>query len=195
MKLDSKYFDSIRISKPQRQVVKAQQGCDWPDCSEAGSYPAPIGPDSDEKRHFCLEHVRIYNKSYNFFEGMNQKDIAAYQRSAHTGHRPTWNMGTQRNQPGARPDWQFQDPHELMNKSGLKPSDGHPSGRRVTSGQKRALDVLELDETTPPEDVKQRYKSLIKRYHPDANGGDRSLEEQLNKVIQAYNFLTASGFC
>lgn len=193
MKLESKYFDSIRISKTHKQVVKAEQSCDWPDCAEPSGYPAPVEPDSDEKRHFCLDHIKVYNKSYNFFEGMEQKDIAAYQRSAHTGHRPTWNMGTQRAKPGARPDWQFQDAHELM--KGANMSSRPTTGKRVTSGQKRALEALELDENTNPKDVKSRYKSLIKRYHPDANGGDRSLEEQLNKVIQAFNFLTASGFC
>lgn len=193
MKLNSKYFDSIRISKARNQVVQAPQSCDWSNCAEPGGYPAPIDPDSDDKRHFCLEHIKLYNKSYNFFEGMKEKDIAAYQRSAHTGHRPTWNMGTQRGAPDGGAEWQFQDPHELMKGNTKNPQ--APLGRRVTSGQKRALEALELDETTAPKEVKPRYKSLIKRYHPDANGGDRSLEEQLNKVIQAYNFLTASGFC
>lgn len=193
MKLNSKYFDGIRISKPGSKSVQTQQGCDWPDCSDPGEYPAPVAPDSDEKRFFCLSHIKIYNKSYNFFEGMEQKDIQAYQRSAHTGHRPTWNMGANRSAPGARPDWQFDDPLEIMKEQGVKaPSD---ATRHVTTGQKKALETLNLEPDCKPDDVKPRYHQLLKRYHPDVNGGDRSLEEQLNKVIQAYNFLKASGFC
>ena len=193
MKLNSKYFDGIRISKPGSKAVQTQQGCDWPECSNAGEYPAPVAPDSDEKRFFCLTHIKIYNKSYNFFEGMEQKDIQAYQRSAHTGHRPTWNMGSNRSAPGGRADWKFDDPLEIMKEKGIEaPSE---AGRHVTTGQKKALESLNLEPNCAPKDVKPRYKQLLKRYHPDVNGGDRSLEEKLNKVIKAYNFLKASGFC
>ncbi|MEC7721181.1 MAG: DnaJ domain-containing protein, partial [Pseudomonadota bacterium] len=67
--------------------------------------------------------------------------------------------------------------------------------KRASSGQIRALEVLELDEKATAEEVKTRYKARIKKFHPDANNGDRSYEEKLNKVIQAYNYLKASGFC
>ena len=193
MKLNSKYFDAIRISKPRSQAVEAQQGCDWPYCTEPGGYPAPVDPDTDQKRFFCLNHIKIYNKSYNFFEGMDQKEIQAYQSSAHTGHRPTWNMGSKRAHPAGKGDWEFQDPLEIMKTAGVQ-QNNNPN-RRITTGQKRALEVLGLDENCAPKDVKPRYKTLLKRYHPDVNDGDRSLEEKLNKVIQAYNFLKASGFC
>ncbi len=191
MKLDSKYFDGIRINKPESKAVQAQRGCDWPDCNKAGEHPAPVEPNSDQKRYFCLQHIKIYNKSYNFFEGMDQKEIQAYQRSAHTGHRPTWNMGT--NRGSSKADLEFEDPLEIMEQDKSKvPTKPH---KHVTAGQRRALETLGLEINCNAKDVKPRYKNLLKRYHPDVNGGDRSLEEKLNKVIQAYNFLKASGFC
>ena len=193
MNLKSKYFDSIRISKTGSNEVEAQVICDWPDCSEVGSYPAPAAEGSSEKRYFCLEHIRTYNQSFNFFEGMSEADIAAFQRSARTGHRPTWTMGANRNTPGQSGNWQWQDPLDLVSEV----SDGKARApvKRASSGQIRALEVLELDENATAEEVKTRYKARIKKFHPDANNGDRSYEEKLNKVIQAYNYLKASGFC
>ena len=199
MNLNSKYFDMIRAAK--REPSRAPQqtktvSCDWPDCRETGAYPAPAGPGSNEKRHFCYDHVRDYNRSYNYFEGMSQEDAESFRRAAQTGHRPTWSMGTRRARGSKAEDWQFHDPLELMtDATGQGPSPHREAAPRVTSGQKRALEVLELADTATAEDVRKRYKVLVKQYHPDANGGDRRHEEQLQSVIQAHDYLKASGFC
>ena len=197
MNLNSKYFDMIRAAK--REDKKAQIGahierCDWPDCNEQAGYPAPAGPRESGRRHFCYAHVAEYNRSYNYFEGMSDDEAERFRRAAQTGHRPTWAMGARRARGAKAEDWQFQDPLELMTHAGYVPSEAQgPS--RVTSGQKRALTVLDLPETVKPEDVKKRFKLLVKQYHPDANGGDRAHEEQLQAVVQAHDYLKASGFC
>jgi DnaJ-domain-containing protein 1 len=56
----------------------------------------------------------------------------------------------------------------------------------------KALLTLELGGDATPAKIKSRYKELVKRHHPDANGGDRSSEERLREIIQAYNFLRAN---
>ncbi len=66
--------------------------------------------------------------------------------------------------------------------------------RRVGALERRSLDALGLDETATGPEIKQRYKELVKRHHPDANGGDRSTEDRLRSIIEAYNTLKASGF-
>ncbi len=109
------------------------------------------------------------------------------------GPSPNLEYGLKARPSGWQRDWEFQDPLEIMKTAGVQ-QNNNPN-RRITTGQKRALEVLGLDENCAPKDVKPRYKTLLKRYHPDVNDGDRSLEEKLNKVIQAYNFLKASGFC
>src|ERR1700760_1890736 len=95
----SKFFDSIRI-KPKKQAARQPKlreeavGCQWPDCKNKGSHRAPKGREnSREYWQFCLDHVREYNQSYNFFSGMNADAVARYQKDALTGHRPTWKMG------------------------------------------------------------------------------------------------------
>lgn len=197
MNLNSKYFDMIRAAK--REDKKARVGahierCDWPDCNEQAGYPAPAGPRESGRRNFCYTHVAEYNRSYNYFEGMSNDEAERFRRAAQTGHRPTWAMGARRARGAKAEDWQFQDPLELMAHAGYVPGEAQgPS--RVTSGQKRALTVLDLPETAKSEDVKKRFKLLVKQYHPDANGGDRAHEEQLQAVVQAHDYLKASGFC
>src|SRR3979411_266240 len=96
----SKFFDSIRI-KPNKLSAKQQAAareaaamCEWPDCKNKGPHRAPKGRANDKEYwHFCLNHVREYNQSYNFFSGMNADAVARYQKDALTGHRPTWKMG------------------------------------------------------------------------------------------------------
>ena len=59
----------------------------------------------------------------------------------------------------------------------------------------RSLSTLGLDRNATGAEVKARYKLLVKRHHPDANGGDRSLEDRLREIIQAYSYLKSVGFC
>jgi len=96
MKFDSPLFDRIRVKPSQdRRPKTAGPGCDWHGCKGKGTHRAPKGREREnEYWRFCLEHVREYNHSYNFFAGMNDSAVMAYQKDALTGHRPTWKMGT-----------------------------------------------------------------------------------------------------
>src|SRR4051794_33365228 len=96
----SKFFDSIRIkpnklsAKQQAQAREESAMCERPDCKNKGPHRAPKGREnSREYWHFCLQHVREYNQSYNFFQRMNADAVARYQKDALTGHRPTWKVG------------------------------------------------------------------------------------------------------
>ena len=95
MKIDSPLFDSIRV-KPgkDRRVKNDGPVCQWAGCKEKATNFAPKGPDTPGRWHYCMKHVREYNQSYNFFAGMNDAAVLAFQKDALTGHRPTWKMGT-----------------------------------------------------------------------------------------------------
>lgn len=194
MNLNSKYFDMIRLSRRHEAVADTTRRCDWPDCDETAAHPAPAGRDSDERRYFCFAHAKQYNQSYNFFEGMSDADVENFQRAASTGHRPTWALGARRARGAQQSDWQFDDPLEIMRHAG--PINGEArQHKRVSSGQEKALGVMGLDANASAEDVRKRYKNLVKKYHPDANQGDRKFEAELQKVIKAHDYLKASGFC
>lgn len=201
MKLDSKYFDKIRV-KPSTDKKKAAETipqCDWPDCPRPGRHKAPMGRGHEGKFYnYCTEHVQDYNKSYNYFQGMKDDEMQEFQKNARLGERPTWKLG-QNATPNAsavrRRGAQLRDdPFGLAARAAKAPG-RHPSGRALRSTELKALQTLNLDDTATPEQVKTQYKTLVKRLHPDANNGSRANEDTLKAVIQAYDHLRSSGFC
>ncbi len=104
MKFDSPLFDKVRV-KPDKDRRKKTGGppCEWAGCKDIATNRAPKGKQNDKDYwHFCLAHTREYNQSYNFFAGMKDDAVLAYQKDALTGHRPTWKMGTGKR--GSRPN-------------------------------------------------------------------------------------------
>src|ERR1700743_2647428 len=202
----SKFFDSIRI-KPTKVSAKrqAQAGveavaCEWAGCKNKAGHRAPKGREnSREYWNFCLDHVREYNQSYNFFQGMNPEDVAKYQKDALTGHRPTWKMGANgaKKSEGdfAEASAPFHMFSELNGRGGWRQAPGgaqqqaKPETRKVMNAERKALQVMGLGAGAKLDDVKAKYKALVKQHHPDANGGDRSTEDRLIEIIKAYNYL------
>ena len=207
MSNDSPLFDRIRVKPDQDRRLRAElPGCEWPRCDAPATHRAPKGRlRASEYWRFCLDHVREYNNSYNFFEGMSDDAIAKYQKEDLTGHRPTWKMGSvggrssdaKRSSRGSRGSgWAADDPFGLFERvAGGGQARPAAEGRKVLNAQRRALDVLGLEADAQRADIKARFKVLVKRHHPDANGGDRTSEDRLREIIQAYNYLKSAGFC
>ena len=196
MNLNSRLFDSIRV-KPDSKAAPAPERarCNYPGCNAEGEFRAPQGRDREGQFFcFCLDHVRAYNASYNYFNGMSVEDVALYQRDALTGHRPTWTMGSNRSDKGFREESGAgtTDPLGMFRaRAGTRTAGRRrePIKPRVGVAAMKALDQLGLDETAGAPTVKARYKDLVKQLHPDANGGDRSNEDRLREIIRAYNYL------
>lgn len=203
----SKFFDSIRIKpragakQPRMREREEVFACEWPDCQSRGSHRAPKGRGNEGGYfHFCLDHVRAYNQSYNFFQGMNAEAVARYQKDALTGHRPTWKMGANGAKGKGRADAidaeGMADPFSVfgeLNGRGKWRSgpqfESKPETRKIFNAERKALQVLGLGADATLETVKAKYKMLVKQHHPDANGGDRSTEDRLIEIIKAYNYL------
>jgi len=200
MKLNSKYFDAIRVKPDEDRLLQEKVPvCEWPDCESPGKHPAPKGRDSEKEYHyFCLRHVREYNKDYNYFKGMKDKEVKDYVASSRTGHRPTWKLGDNakgaaKAKTGKNTGPEVDDPFDLLGQRGNGEQHARPR-RTVRNQELKALHELGLDETATPESATKQYKVLIKRLHPDANKGSRANEEKLTKVIKAYEYLKTSGF-
>jgi DnaJ domain len=208
MKTNSPLFDRIRVKPDRDRRLRAElPPCQWPSCEAPATHRAPKGRlRASEYWRFCLEHVREYNNSYNFFAGMSEDAIAKYQKEAVTGHLPTWKMGSIGGQRATRrgrskaaaSGWAAEDPFALFGETGAN-SAGHartaPEGRKIFNAQRRAFEVLGLEADAKRADIKAKFKMLVKRHHPDANGGDRGSEDRLREIIQAYNYLKSAGFC
>ncbi|MEZ5850282.1 MAG: DnaJ domain-containing protein [Hyphomicrobiaceae bacterium] len=207
MKLNSKYFDSIRIKSRQQETPREERPqCQWKGCGRPASHRAPArnGREGEYVR-LCIEHVREFNASYDYFKGMSEAEVEAFQRAASTGHRPTWRLGERgiADKTGApagggryarfapRADG---DPHRLFGQDAAAAQPEKEASRRFLRPlERKALETLFLPETASKSDIKSRFKELVKRHHPDSNGGDRASEEKLREIIQAYNYLKQAG--
>ena len=172
--------------------------CDLPGCGEPGEYRAPRSRNDLENYYwFCLKHVREYNAAWNYCAGMNEDEIERQIRADVTWQRPTWPLGVRSAYAnGGRPifdlgafaadDWADKTQMNADGAKGHRPRPGSP--------QERALAVLDLDSPVTQEAIKARYKNLVKRHHPDANGGDKEAEERLKIINLAYSTLKAGVF-
>ena len=176
------------------RVEGARARCAVPGCTEPGEYKAPLqaanfdGPGS--WRFLCLDHVREHNARYNFFEGMSPDEITRAQHPLGGWERPSRSFA--HNGADPPPRWSdFADPLEAI--SGRF---GHvreqQAASRFSKPERRALSVLGLGEDADRHQLRQRYSGLVRRYHPDKNGGDRSHEGMLGEVIEAYQLLRKS---
>jgi hypothetical protein len=161
-------------------------GCDAPGCLAAGQYRAPKSRSNLREFHwFCLEHVREYNASWDYYQGMSPGEIEAQLRSDTSWQRPSWPLG--RLGATARLEQSLED--SLHFTFGSKPAE--PPRPKIPPELREALEVLGLAWPVSMATVKSTYKKLAKRHHPDANGGNKASEEILKTINLAYATLRA----
>jgi curved DNA-binding protein CbpA len=192
-------FVDIRVKKPDA-AAKAREPeerpCDHIGCKSAGLHRAPKSRDhANQFWHFCASHAAEYNKRWDYFKGMTDAELADYQKKEETGHRPTWTFRSgrlDRFSGAVRGKGGRSDPFGMF---GGDPAAAAPakSRRRLTRLQSLALEAMSLEENATGAEIRTRYAELVKRWHPDSNGGDRGAEQNLQKVIKAYQTLKAGG--
>jgi len=195
MDLNSRFFDRIRV-KPTRKTAEPASAapCSFPGCKADGVFRAPKGRDREgEYFCFCIDHVREYNSTYDYFRGMDEESFAKFRQAETIGHRPTWKMGPRGGAQGAQhvDETVFAEARSMRRRGARRTGDAAQAPRYNALALK-ALFTLELDANATEIKIKARYKELVKRHHPDANGGDRSSEDKLREIIQAYNYLRAN---
>jgi len=164
------------------------QCCDHPDCLAEGRFRAPKSRHRlNEYYWFCLDHVRDYNRSWDYYAGMAPGEIEDHIREDTVWQRPSWPMGKWTSLGSARAS--------LRDGFGFF---GDPPGARERrpepqTAEDKALAALELEMPVTLAEIKVRYKDLVKQLHPDANGGDKAAEERLKHINLAYSTLKNSA--
>lgn len=197
----------IRVRKAERGETRARTGqgervCDVPGCAERASVRLAKSPrEPAAKMWMCASHAQEHNRKWNFFDGLSAGEAEAIKRASQYGDRPTWGMGKNAR---ARAGAKTQGPADLIDAFGFftdpkrraDPTHGRMrEGRVLTKLQTQAFETLGIDSNTKGPDIKRRYAELVRRFHPDANGGDRSAETQLTAVVRAHQILKKSGIC
>jgi DnaJ domain len=159
-----------------------------PDCGAPGEYRAPKSRRTlREYWWFCLEHVRAYNSTWDYYKGMSPADMEQELRSDTAWQRPSWPLGHLG--PAAWEEDALRDPLHILASAGINQSRPRPGahGANETPGDLREpLSTLGLTWPTTLDAVKSRYHELAKRHHPDANNGSRDAEERLKTINLAY---------
>jgi hypothetical protein len=141
-----------------------------------------------EWRWLCLDHVREFNSGYNYFSGMSAEEISAAQNPYAGWERETRAFGTAGQSPPPR--WaDFIDPLDAIGarfRARQEQARGRQDGKVLSDGDRKHLQTLGLDIDVDRRALRERYAELVRRYHPDRNGGDRSHEKALQQVIEAY---------
>ena len=176
------------------RVEGKAESCAHPGCAAAGEFRAPGSrrPSFDgpgEWRWLCLDHVRSFNADYNYFDGMSPDEIADAQ-SPYGGWERETRAFAAHGDPGPR--WaDFVDPLDAIGARFRRDRAEGPrrDGRELSAQDRSHLRTLELGTDVDRRALRRRYADLLRRYHPDHNGGDRSHEKALQAVIEAYTAL------
>ncbi len=194
-------FKDMRIKPPKDEPSQEERTCEYANCRRKATAKAPKSREQlNDFYWFCQNHASEYNKSWNFFDGLSEGAAQAYSDAARHGHRPTWsfNSGSTSRARATRAtkDFQegFEDPFSMFSdrpppSQKNAPANDGPQGPRMGRLQAKALDTLGLEGHADKATVRKRYTELLRAYHPDSNGGDRSFEDQLQKVVEAYQIL------
>lgn len=165
--------------------------CDMPGCCEIGEFRAPKDRSLSSHYWFCQEHVREYNKAWNFFEGMADSEVQEHMVNSLYGDRPTWKYGVNGKSPEdelytkAWQTYNFSDEEPEQHRA-HDPSNGTFSEH---SQEHKAMALMGLAPPVTLELIKTRYKELAKKHHPDLNKGCAKSEELLKEINMAYTIL------
>ena len=161
--------------------------CDWPGCHDGeGQHRAPRTRDNQNSFYwFCLEHIRQYNAKWNYYSGMSDNEVEHDVRYDTVWHRPSWRMDggiRGRFSPAAK----LKDPYGFFEEKEPDTENVDESQLGLGAVETQALVVLDLRPPVTIDTIKARYKELVKRHHPDANGGDKRAEEKFKLISHAY---------
>ncbi len=199
----------IRVRPPQGEMegrpswaASQVRLCDAPGCGRRAAIRVAKTPRHlHVKLWLCAQHAQEHNRNWNFFAGLSENEAEAARQANLYGDRPTWSMGKNervRAAARARGYADFHDSFGLFGEGGRRSSALNArsrNGRPLPRLQVQAFETLGLRVTAAGPDIRRRYAELVRRFHPDANGGDRSTETQLSEVVRAHQILKKAGIC
>lgn len=162
--------------------------CDMPNCTLDGEHKAPKHRGLNEYYMFCAEHIKEYNKAWNFFSGMSNKEVQDHIYSSFYGDRPTWKATDKISEEelyrAARNEYYFGEKAKTEEKHKKRDFYGD-----TTTPEYEAMSIMGLSPPVTLDEIKAKYKKLAKKYHPDLNKDNPKAEELLKEINMAYTIL------
>jgi len=161
--------------------------CEWQNSKENGKFKAPLEKDNSKNYQWlCEEHIKRFNKNWNYFEGMSQKEIENFLKSDLTWHRPTQKFGSSDNFFNILWNNALSDKFNLFKEDKIFNSS---SNKKLSEKDKDAFRIMGLKFDADWSSIQKKFKTLVKKFHPDRNLGNKQFENKLKKVTLAYSHL------
>ena len=172
-------------------VDTSKQVCEKEGCNKSGKYRAPKSADNNTEFYwFCMEHVREYNLTWNFFENHTQKQFVDQVNADKTWNRKTKPFRDQ-GRESEQKAWArlgINDPLDVLGEKGTREDvRGAIYSKRLGATERRAIEILESRDSMSKAEIRKQYKKLVKDLHPDMNGGERTDEDRLQEVVWAWD--------
>jgi len=160
--------------------------CEWKNCKEFGKFKAPAEKDNSKKfKLLCEDHIKLFNKSWDYFDGMSEDQILNFLKSDVTWHRPTQKFGSPDNFFNILWNNALNDKFKIFNENGSS----HVNQNKLRKEDKDAFNIMELDFNADIKDLQKKFKILVKKFHPDKHSGNKVYEDKLKKITMAYSHL------
>ena len=161
--------------------------CEWDNCNESGEFKAPLEKDNSKNyRWLCENHIKLFNKNWNYFEGMSQNEIEVFLKSDLTWHRPTQKFGSSDNFFNILWNNALNDKFNFFKHE----KNTHSlNEKKLSEKDKDAFRIMELEFDVDWSIIQKRFKTLVKKFHPDRNSGNKQFEDKLKKITLAYSHL------
>ncbi|MDA9606299.1 DnaJ domain-containing protein [Candidatus Pelagibacter sp.] len=161
--------------------------CDWNNCSNEGEYKAPVEKDNSKRyRLLCLVHVKEFNKNWNYFKGMDDEQVFDFLKSDMTWHKPTQSFSSSDNFFKVLWNNTLKDEFD---KTKLRGEYNHMNQFKFDANDIKAFSILGASVGQKWEQIQDRFKTLVKKFHPDINLGNKEYEEKLKLITLAYTQL------
>ena len=164
-----------------------QNICEWENCRESGKFKAPLERDNSKNHKWlCEKHIKLFNKNWNYFEGMSQQEIENFLKSELTWHRPTQKFGSSDNFFNILWNNALGDKFNLFKGEKIFNS---LNDKKLSEKDKDAFRIMGLEFDTDWPIIQKKFKTLVKKFHPDRNSGNKQFEDKLKKITLAYSHL------
>lgn len=179
-------------NKPAKKIFEdtdySIKKCDEKGCEEDGNFVAPKSPNSSEKYFFCLKHIKLYNKRWNFFAGKSQAEIYNFQKNDFFDGKPTFPFSD-----GMRSKIKFEFNY-FADKEKLRFREKRKRFEKddkliFNADVENSLKLFQLDKDFSEKDLKKIYKQLVKKYHPDVKNSIKNKDNMIKKINNAYKLL------
>ena len=168
---------SYYLEEEDEELLALTKYCEWGNCQKKGEYKAPSSREKlREFKWFCLEHVKLYNKGWDYFKGRTTDEIYNEISKDAFWHRPTWAKAKK---------FQFLNTHEFNNEN--IDFSSNPENKIGNDSIEKCAKILEVKLPIKMSALKKQYKKMVKKFHPDVSKNNS--EEHIIKLNYAYSEL------